>query len=104
MARHTGTPGGYGFLMPKLSKALYIAASKLPPEPAKPEAPKRNQGAGNRRLTDEQVAEMRRLWETERDSWSYAKLAEKFGITTGAAGAIVRYECRMKATTGGWIK
>jgi hypothetical protein len=88
--------------MPKLSKALYVAACKLEPEP-KP-APKPTRGAGNRKLTDEDVAEMRRLWETDRDNWSYAKLGEKFGINKNSVGPIVRYECRMKATTGGWIK
>lgn len=104
MARHTGAQAGYGFLLPKLSKALYKAASKLEPETKKVKPPKVGLGAGNRRLSDEQVAEMRKLWETDRANWTHQKLADKFGITKGGACSIVNYNVRAKASDGSWLK
>lgn len=100
MGIKTGVQGSYSFLLPKLSRGLYLQALALPPKPKqekKPRSPKRT-------LTDEQVAEMRRLWEQERSKWSYQLLAEKFGVKPGSVGAIVTYQTRAKAQDGGWLK
>lgn len=100
MASKTGSQGGYEFLLPKLSKATRTAQFQLL-QPTKPAAKKKpGKRGGNRKLTDEQVVEMRRLWETERANWTAKKLAERYGITPGFVTAIVNYHTRTKAADG----
>ncbi len=104
MARHTGVQSGYGFLLPKLSRALYNSVMRMEQEPKAGPKPSVHKRGGNRRLTDAQVAEMRQLWEGDRANWTHQKLADKFGITKGAVCAIVNYVARVKASDGSWLK
>ncbi len=52
---------------------------------------------GNAKLTDSQVAEMRRLRSANEKSWSYAKLAKRFRCGESTARDIVQYRTRWAA-------
>jgi len=51
----------------------------------------------NAKLTDSQVAEMRRLRTESEKSWSYAKLARKFECGESTVRDIVQYRTRWAA-------
>lgn len=60
-------------------------------------------GRGTLKLSDEDVAEMRRLRDTNGREWTYWKLAEKFGVTREYAQKICQYEVRVKDKFGNYL-